>query len=104
MLKEPMMGFELMTSSLPRMRSTPELHRHYFERGRRIELPFPAWKAGIIAIIRTPLFREEDSASALVCGRRWTRTTEPEGADLQSAAIAAMRSSQMVPDTVQGQF
>ena len=50
-----MMGFELMTSSLPRMRSTPELHRQYFERGRRIELPFPAWKAGIIAIIRTPL-------------------------------------------------
>ncbi len=48
------MGFELMTSSLPRMRSTPELHRHSFERGRRIELPFPAWKAGIIAIIRTP--------------------------------------------------
>ena len=51
------MGFELMTSSLPRMRSTPELHRHSFERGRRIELPFPAWKAGIIAIIRTPLFK-----------------------------------------------
>ena len=50
-----MMGFELMTSSLPRMRSTPELHRLTFERGRRIELPFPAWKAGIIAIIRTPL-------------------------------------------------
>ena len=49
------MGFELMTSSLPRMRSTPELHRLTFERGRRIELPFPAWKAGIIAIIRTPL-------------------------------------------------
>ena len=24
---EPVMGFELMTSSLPRMRSTPELHR-----------------------------------------------------------------------------
>ena len=25
--KEPVMGIELMTSSLPRMRSTPELHR-----------------------------------------------------------------------------
>ncbi len=49
-----MMGIELMTSSLPRMRSTPELHRQSLERGRRIELPFPAWKAGIIAIIRTP--------------------------------------------------
>ena len=28
-------------------------------------------------------------------GGRWTRTTEPEGADLQSAAIAAMRSPQV---------
>ena len=27
--KEPVMGIELMTSSLPRMRSTPELHRLY---------------------------------------------------------------------------
>ena len=59
------MGFELMTSSLPRMRSTPELHRQIFERGRRIELPFPAWKAGIIAIIRTPLSS----------GQGWIRTT-----------------------------
>ena len=30
-----------------------------------------------------------------ICGGRWTRTTEPEGADLQSAAIAAMRSPQV---------
>ena len=53
------MGFELMTSSLPRMRSTPELHRQtIFERGRRIELPFSAWRADIIAIIRTPLGQE----------------------------------------------
>ncbi len=57
-----MMGIELMTSSLPRMRSTPELHRQSLERGRRIELPFPAWKAGIIAIIRTPLMRVSSSS------------------------------------------
>ena len=38
------------------------------------------------------------------CGRRWTRTTEPEGADLQSAAIAAMRSSRYVFDTAFGRF
>ena len=31
---------------------------------------------------------------SLLSGKRWTRTTEPEGADLQSAAIATMRSSQ----------
>ena len=36
---EPVMGFELMTSSLPRMRSTPELHRlFYLERKTRLEL------------------------------------------------------------------
>ena len=35
---EPVMGFELMTSSLPRMRSTPELHRLTFERKTRFEL------------------------------------------------------------------
>ena len=35
---EPVMGFELMTSSLPRMRSTPELHRLIMERKTRFEL------------------------------------------------------------------
>ena len=38
---EPVMGFELMTSSLPRMRSTPELHRQQLkklERKTRFEL------------------------------------------------------------------
>ena len=41
------MGFELMTSSLPRMRSTPELHRLlYFWSGRRGSNSRPsAWKA-----------------------------------------------------------
>ena len=67
------MGIELMTSSLPRMRSTPELHRLKVERGRRIELPFPAWKAGIIAIIRTP---PAGIISWNACGQGWIRTTE----------------------------
>ncbi len=30
----------------------------------------------------------------ITCGGRWTRTTEPLGADLQSAAIATMRYPQ----------
>ena len=39
------MRFELMTSSLPRKRSTPELH-WLFESGRRGSNPRPsAWKA-----------------------------------------------------------
>ena len=66
------MGFELMTSSLPRMRSTPELHRHFLERGRRIELPFSAWKADIIAVIRTPQLRKY---SLPLRGQGWIRTT-----------------------------
>ena len=37
-------------------------------------------------------------------GREWIRTTEPEGADLQSAAIAAMRSSRYVFDTAFGRL
>ena len=34
---EPTMGFEPMTSSLPRKRSTPELRRHCFERKTGLE-------------------------------------------------------------------
>ena len=67
------MGFELMTSSLPRMRSTPELHRQLLERGRRIELPFSAWKADIIAVIRTP--HNGGSCSLPLRGQGWIRTT-----------------------------
>ena len=78
------MGFELMTSSLPRMRSTPELHRLTFERGRRIELPFPAWKAGIIAIIRTPLFGVVVLSYFRFSGQGWIRTTEGENQQIYS--------------------
>ena len=80
------MGFELMTSSLPRMRSTPELHRLLWS-GRRGSNSRPsAWKADALPTELLP---------QISGGGRWTRTTEPEGADLQSAAIAAMRSPQV---------
>ena len=110
------MGFELMTSSLPRMRSTPELHRLFWS-GRRGSNSRPsAWKADALP---TELLPQKSAIFALLsaaprntnefvfarlarqfrhashCGGRWTRTTEPEGADLQSAAIAAMRSPQV---------
>ena len=78
------MGFELMTSSLPRMRSTPELHRRFFERGRRIELPFPAWKAGIIAIIRTPLLEKSFDLLPLFVGKDGFEPPKASPADLQS--------------------
>ena len=80
-----MMGIELMTSSLPRMRSTPELHRQSLERGRRIELPFPAWKAGIIAIIRTPLVQKRILLSEKMVGKDGFEPPKVKPADLQSA-------------------
>ena len=79
------MGFELMTSSLPRMRSTPELHRLLFGAEDEVRTRDP--QLGRLMLYQLSYFR--------ICGGRWTRTTEPEGADLQSAAIAAMRSPQV---------
>ena len=56
------MRFELMTSSLPRKRSTPELH-WLFESGRRGSNPRPsAWKADalpteLLPLKKSPIFR-----------------------------------------------
>ena len=92
------MGIELMTSSLPRMRSTPELHRrHLLKCGAENEVRTRDPQLGRLMLYQLSYFRE-------CCGRRWTRTTEPEGADLQSAAIAAMRSSRYFFDTAFGRF
>ena len=88
------MGFELMTSSLPRMRSTPELHRL---NGAEDEVRTRDPQLGRLMLYQLSYFRG-------CCGRRWTRTTEPEGADLQSAAIAAMRSSRYSFDTALGRL
>ena len=53
------MGFELMTSSLPRMRSTPELHRLFkflFPSGKRGSNSRPsAWKADALPTELLPL-------------------------------------------------
>ena len=50
------MRFELMTSSLPRKRSTPELH-WLFKSGRRGSNPRPsAWKADALPTELLPLF------------------------------------------------
>ncbi len=92
------MGIELMTSSLPRMRSTPELHRrHLLKCGAENEVRTRDPQLGRLMLYQLSYFRN-------CCGRRWTRTTEPEGADLQSAAIAAMRSSRYSFDTALGRL
>ena len=54
--KEPMTRFELVTSSLPRKRSTPELHR-LFKSGRRgSNSRHSAWKADALPTELLPLF------------------------------------------------
>ena len=64
------MGIELMTSSLPRMRSTPELHLSNLNKiwsGKRGSNSRPsAWKADALPTELLPQ----------VSGRRWIRTTE----------------------------
>ena len=82
------MGIELMTSSLPRMRSTPELHRLNvcLLSGKRGSNSRPsAWKADALP---TELFPR------CLVGGGGLEPPNPEGADLQSAAIATMRTSQ----------
>ncbi len=52
-----MMGIEPMTSSLPRTRSTPELHRLIKKSGKRGSNPRPsAWKADALPTELFPLF------------------------------------------------
>ena len=63
--KEPVMGIELMTSSLPRMRSTPELHRLILLSGKRGSNSRPsAWKADALPTELLPhrvMWGEQDS-------------------------------------------
>ena len=64
------MGIELMTSSLPRMRSTPELHRrHLLKCGAENEVRTRDPQLGRLMLYQLSYFRK-------LCGRRWIRTTE----------------------------
>ena len=60
------MRFELMTSSLPRKRSTPELH--WLMRAED-EVRTRDPQLGRLMLYQLSYFRKE-------CGRRWIRTTE----------------------------
>ena len=85
------MGIELMTSSLPRMRSTPELHRLNYLSGKRGSNSRPsAWKADALPTELLPL----SGLFQGFVGGGGLEPPNPEGADLQSAAIATMRTSQ----------
>ena len=70
-----MARIELATSSLPRKRSTPELHWRNLS-GRRGSNPRPsAWKADALPTELLPLKKSPKSSRASG-GRRWIRTTE----------------------------
>ena len=126
------MGIELMTSSLPRMRSTPELHRLLnlcLSSGKRGSNSRPsAWKADALptellpqnsanfaGLWAAPRKRKQASflsactTTPLFLLRRFVgggglEPPNPEGADLQSAAIATMRTSQTSFSTFQSPF
>ena len=76
---EPMMGIEPMTSSLPRKRSTPELHRQKSS-GRRDSNPRPsAWKADALSAELLPL--------VYLWGEKDSNLRRRTPADLQSAPV-----------------
>ena len=90
------MGIELMTSSLPRMRSTPELHRLY---GAENEVRTRDPQLGRLMLYQLSYFRLKKNLLAnlladFLVGGGGLEPPNPEGADLQSAAIATMRTSQ----------
>ena len=99
------MGIELMTSSLPRMRSTPELHRLFICPGAENEVRTRDPQLGRLMLYQLSYFRRK---SPIFCGSSSTsierfvfvgggglEPPNPEGADLQSAAIATMRTSHL---------
>ena len=94
------MGIELMTSSLPRMRSTPELHRlfnFFFRAENEVRTRDP--QLGRLMLYQLSYFRLKKNLLAklladFLVGGGGLEPPNPEGADLQSAAIATMRTSQ----------
>ena len=93
------MGIELMTSSLPRMRSTPELHRLKYVCRAENEVRTRDPQLGRLMLYQLSYFRLKKNLLAasladFLVGGGGLEPPNPEGADLQSAAIATMRTSQ----------
>ena len=111
MCLELMAGVEPATSSLPRMRSTTELHQQHelqfattriyerinknrAENGAQTRDP----QLGRLVLYQLSYFRESTTTSATViffCGSRWIRTTEGENQQIYSLPhLAALEYSQ----------
>ena len=108
-----MAGVEPATSSLPRMRSTTELHQQHelpcslllekyecinknrAENGAQTRDP----QLGRLVLYRLSYFREltTTSATVILCGSRWIRTTEGENQQIYSLPhLAALEYSQFL--------
>ena len=106
-----MAGVEPATSSLPRMRSTTELHQQHelmfattrkyecinknrAENGAQTRDP----QLGRLVLYRLSYFRELTTTSAtVICGSRWIRTTEGENQQIYSLPhLAALEYSQLL--------
>ena len=106
-----MAGVEPATSSLPRMRSTTELHQQHelafgttrtyerinknrAENGAQTRDP----QLGRLVLYRLSYFRELTTTSAtVICGSRWIRTTEGENQQIYSLPhLAALEYSQFL--------
>ena len=96
--KEPMTRFELVTSSLPRKRSTPELHR-LFKSGRRgSNSRHSAWKADALPTELLPLVLIQYVLQN--SGENRIRTCEGENQQIYSLpSLAAWVSPQMLKST-----
>src|SRR6056297_19414 len=83
-----MTGFEPVTSSLPRKRSTPELHRQK-QSGRRNSNPRPsAWKADALPTELLPLLSQ--------WGGQDSNLRRRMPADLQSAPVGRFGTSPII--------
>ena len=82
-----MTRFELVTSSLPRKRSTPELHRLKEKSGRRgSNSRHSAWKADALP---TELLPQKKNKNMTV-GRTGFEPVKVKPADLQSALVGRL--------------
>ena len=91
---EPMTRIELVTPSLPRKYSTPELHRQN-QSGRRDSNPRPsAWKANALSTELLPqcfLIKSKTIEPSMICAIGWgkqdSNLRRRTPADLQSAPV-----------------
>ena len=101
-ISEPTTGFEPVTSSLPRKRSTPELHRPKKSERPGSNRRQSAWKAEALPTeLLSQYFFYHSTLEiillfSMLCGERRIRTFEACAADLQSALVGHLSISPFI--------